>query len=230
MVCMERDIDLKKYLLKIMPLYSWVMITIMLLFNCLTYFGTRLFTSGLKHYNIAFSIDKKISFVPFFIIFYILAYVQWIVGYIIIGRQKYGLCSRIFASELIAKGIALICFIIFPTTLEGIRPEAASLHGKGILNEITAYIFSLDAPDNLFPSIHCLESWMCFRGTLRIKNIPAYYTYIMFIMTILVFASTVLVKQHVLLDVAGGILSVEIGLFISDRLFSRKIKEKKGLA
>ena len=225
---MGRSINLKKHLLKIMPAYSWFMLSIMVLFNCITYFGTRIFTTGLKHYSVILPLDKMLPFIPFFIAFYILAYVQWITGYIIIGRQEKHICIRIFTGELIAKAIALICFVIFPTTIEGFRPEAASLYGHGIWHELTAYIYSLDAPDNLFPSIHCLESWVCLRGTLKIKNVPKWYACLMVIMTLLVFASTVLVKQHVLIDIAGGVIAVEIGMFIANKI-TAKIDITKGL-
>ncbi len=212
---------MKKYLLKIMPAYSWFMISAMLLFNCVTYFGTRIFTTGLRHYSIASPLDEMMPFIPFFIVFYILAYVQWIIGYIVIGRAEKQLCIRIFAGELIAKFIALICFIVFPTTIEGLRPDVSSLYGHGIWNELTAFIYSLDAPDNLFPSIHCLESWVCLRGALKIKDMPKWYTCSMLIMTLLVFASTVLVKQHVLIDIAGGVIAVEIGLGIAGKIAAK---------
>ena len=50
----------------------------------------------------------------------------------------------------------------------------------------------------------------------------------MLVMTLLVFASTVLVKQHVLIDVLGGLAAVEIGLFFSGRPPFRKLKGEKG--
>ena len=75
----------------------------------------------------------------------------------------------------------------------------------------------MDAPDNLFPSIHCLESYVCFRGALYTKKVPVWYKYVMLISTVLVFASTVLVKQHVLVDMLGAVLAVEFGLFVSKK-------------
>ena len=36
-------------------------------------------------------------------------------------------------------------------------------------------------------------------------------------MTLLVFASTLLVKQHVLVDVPAGILAAELGLFLANK-------------
>ncbi len=215
---------MKKRLLGIMPVYAWGMVALLLSVNGLAYFGTRMFTSGLEHSCIAAPLDRALPFVPFFIVFYILAYVQWIVGFVMIGRGEKDVCLRFFLGELIAKLIAMACFILFPTTMEGLRPSVESLQGGGIWYSLTALIYRMDAPDNLFPSIHCLESWFCFRGALKLKNVPRWYAPAMLVMTLFVFASTVLVKQHVLVDIIGGVAAVEIGLWISGRIPLKKEK------
>ena len=206
---------MKKRLVKIMPVYSWVMLTILLCANYLAYFGSRIYTSGIKHYSVVSALDRKLPFVPFFIFFYLLAYVQWIVGYVLIGRGGKETASRILTGELIAKGIVLICFVLFPTTIAKLRPDMESLQGGGIWSELTAWLYTLDAVDNGFPSVHCLESWICFRGSMKLKELPRWYAYIMFVMTMLVFVSTVLIKQHALIDILGGVGAAELGLFLS---------------
>ena len=45
----------------------------------------------------------------------------------------------------------------------------------------------------------------------------------MFVAAILVFASTLMVKQHVVLDVVAAIVVVELGLFLSRRFNLSKI-------
>lgn len=219
---------MKKQLLKILPLYSWVMLTIILSVNYLVYFATRPFTTGLKHYSMISSLDKALPFVPLFMFFYVFAYIQWIIGFMLIGRGGREIAFRMFIGELIAKSIALAFFIFLPTTVEMLRPDIESLQGGGIWCELSARIFTMDAADNCFPSVHCLESWVCFRGALKLKKLPAWYPYVMLIITLLVFASTVLVKQHVLVDIVGGVAAVEIGLFISHRLPLRRCIGEKG--
>ena len=44
----------------------------------------------------------------------------------------------------------------------------------------------------------------------------------MFVSAILVFASTVLIKQHVVIDIIGGVLVVEIGLFLAKKLNTKR--------
>ena len=72
--------------------------------------------------------------------------------------------------------------------------------------------------DNLFPSVHCLESWVCFRGALKSKRMGNIYTVIMGICTVLIFASTLLVKQHIIIDVFGGVAVFEVAMYIENKL------------
>ena len=219
--------DLKKRLTKIMPLYSWVMLATILFVNYFVYFSTRSFTAGFNHYSIVSSLDRNLPFIPFFFSIYLLAYIQWIIGFVLIGRDEQA-APRVFIGELIAKGIALICFVFLPTITAELRPGMEALRGGGIWCELAAWVYSVDAADNCFPSVHCIESWICFRGALSLKKVPRWYAYLMLVMTLLVFASTLFVKQHVLIDVIGGLAAVEIGLFISGRLRLRRLKGEKG--
>lgn len=217
---------MKKYMLKIIPTYSWVMLTIILIVNYIAYFGSRIFTSGLKHYSLINSLDRKLPFLSFFILFYLLAYLQWIIGFVMIGRGRREVVFQMFIGELIAKGIALVCFILLPTTVKEIRPGIETLGSGGIWNTLTGLIYSMDAADNGFPSIHCLESWVCFRGALKLDKVPRWYVYTMLGMTLLVFASTVFVKQHALVDIVGGVAAVEIGLIIYS-CFKGRMRDQK---
>jgi membrane-associated phospholipid phosphatase len=82
-------------------------------------------------------------------------------------------------------------------------------------------LYSIDAADNLFPSIHCLESWVCFRGIMLVKDKSKIYTPIVLIFTLLVFASTVCLKQHVVADIVGGVLVSEIGFAVATMIFRK---------
>ena len=208
---------IKNFLCKILPGYAYIPLAAMLVFNWLVYFGTRYFTTDMKHYSMYTALDSIIPFVPAFISVYILAYVQWILGYGLIARENKHVFSWIVTGEIIAKAMALVCFVTVPTTIT--RPEVSD---TGLWNVLTNYVYSSDAPDNLFPSVHCLESWVCFRGAMHLKKPGKWYKYASLLFTLLVFASTVLVKQHVVLDIVGAVVFVEIGLFISARIHKRK--------
>lgn len=194
---------------KILPRYAFVPLIGCILINAVTYFGTRIFTTGMHHYDFSIALDDMIPFTPFMITFYILAYVSWIVGFVVIGRESRQVCYEMCVAEQIAKLMCLVAFIAIPSTI--VRPE---ITGNGIFEWVTKLIYTIDSPDNLLPSIHCLENWICFRGAMRCKKVGTGYRIVMFISAILVFASTLMVKQHVFLDVVSAIVVVEFGLFL----------------
>lgn len=197
---------------KILPRYAFVPLIGCILINAITYFGTRIITTDMYHYDFSIGLDDMIPFTPFMITFYILAYVSWFVGFVVIGRESRKVCYEVCVAEQIAKLMCLIAFIAIPSTI--IRPEVV---GNGLFEWLTKLIYQLDSADNLLPSIHCLENWVCFRGAMRCKKVGTGYRIIMFISAILVFASTLMVKQHVFLDVVAAIAVVEIGLFIAKK-------------
>ena len=200
------------------PVSSMLLIAVMLCTNLLAYFGTRIINSGRYHYNIESALDRALPVVPFFVVFYLLAFGQWIVCYLLIGREEKEYSLRFFLGEIIAKLLCLVIFLILPSTLS--RPL---MTGNGLFERLLAFVYSMDAADNLFPSIHCLESWMCWRGCRKLTKtrLPGWFSGANLILTLLVFASTVLCKQHVLIDIAGGVAVVEIGLFLSGKILKK---------
>lgn len=162
-------------------------------------------------------LDAKIPLYAPFVIIYILAYFQWIVGFICIARESKAHCRQIISGEIIAKIICMALFIAVPTEIEW--PQVV---GDGLFERLVRFIYWTDLPINLFPSIHCLDSWICFRGALGMRRVPKWYAPVMLAMTLLVFASTVLIKQHVFVDIPAAILVGELGLFVAKRHYLKK--------
>ena len=213
--------DLKRKLDELLPRYTLIPLISMVCVNSLVYFATRLVTRNLTHHNFTLSVDAAIPFIPAFVAFYVLSYIQWTVGFILIARDSRELCYRVISGEIIAKLICLALFLLVPTTMT--RPEITS---DGFFDTVVGYIYKLDTPDNLFPSIHCLESWVCFRGAMQMKKTGSWYRYFTLLFSLLVFASTVLIKQHVAVDIIAGILAAEIGQQISKNIIF--IRNSKG--
>ena len=194
---------------KLVPRYAIIPLIAAVVFNFTIYVGANLLVGDLPHTDISSEIDKLTPFCSPFITFYVLAYVQWILGYIVISHHSKEYCVKVATADIIAKGISFLFFIFFPTTL--VRPE---ISGNGIFELITKAVYAADPATNLFPSIHCLESWVVFRCALKLK-LPMAYKVLMGVFSFGVFASVVLVKQHVLIDVPAGILMFEIGYLIT---------------
>lgn len=198
---------------KILPGYAWLPIACSIILNTITYFMSRLITRGMTHYNLSFSLDRQIPFVPAAIVIYILSYVFWAIGFIVIGRESKHVCYRVFTAEMIAKLLCLLTFLLLPTYM--VRPE---ITGTDVFSQITRFIYWADAPDNLLPSIHCLESWVVFRGTMQCKKVGKICKIGCFVFALMIFVSTLLVKQHVIVDVFAGVAVVEIGFLLTDKL------------
>ena len=196
----------------LIPGYAWLPLIALTLVALLTYWGTRLFSQELPHCDLSLPIDGKIPFVPAFSVIYVLAYFQWVIGFILIARDSRELCYTVLTGEIVSKLICAALFILIPTTM--VRAEVNS---SGIFSDLVRWLYAHDAADNLFPSIHCLDSLVCLHGAMRMKRTGKWLPRLTFPFTLLVFASTVLIKQHVLVDILAGILVCEIGQFVSRR-------------
>ena len=205
----------------IVPAYARIPLALLVIINLIVYEGTQFLMLHAKHWELALPLDGRIPFRPAWMVIYILAYLQWAVGYVMIARESRERCYRVFMGEIIAKFICGLFFIVMPTRIE--RP---SVEGSGFIAWFTRLVFSADLPGNLFPSIHCLESWFCFRGAIGMKRAPRWYAPTMLALTLLVFASTLLVKQHVLVDIPAGILVAELGLLLSTKLRAGRLLDR----
>lgn len=205
----------------ILPSYARIPLLLLVIINLIVYEGTQFLMLHAKHWNLALPLDGRIPFRPAWIVIYILAYLQWAVGFIVISRESRERCYRVFMGELIAKFICGLFFIVMPTWIE--RPP---VEGSGFIAWMMRLVYAGDLPGNLFPSIHCLDSWLCFRGAIGMKRAPRWYAPAMLAMTLMVFASTLLVKQHVLVDIPAGVLVAELGLILSDKFRAGRLLDR----
>lgn len=156
------------------------------------------------------------DYIPFLKIF-ILAYMFWFI-YIVIGFVYFGLKSRDDFMNLakflfLGMGISYVIFVTLPSG-QNLRP---TLVGNDILIEMVGFIYSIDPPINVCPSIHVINSigvnavvWnsSLFANNKRIKISSA-------VAMILICLSTLFIKQHSFLDVIAGIgLSIMLYVFI----------------
>ncbi len=203
---------MKEKIQKILPPFVRIPLFCLVAVNFLAYYGTKLVTQNAKHYDLTIQLDLLIPFVTFFVSFYVLAYLQWIFSYTFHSKQSEEQCYTLVTANILAKIIASLFFIFLPTETQ--LPEVS---GNGIWDMLTQLIYYLDTPRTLFPSLHCVESWLCFRSAMCVKTMPKWYAPAQGILSVLVFASTVLIKQHFIVDIFAGIAVAEIGWQIAKR-------------
>lgn len=136
--------------------------------NMLVYWGTRCINADMKHFDMTLPIDRATPVIPVFVVVYFGCYISWIIYYIAsvrVGRYE---CARFVTFDIITRTCCAVLFVVIPTY--NIRPD---ITGEDIFSCVLRFLYEIDAPDNLFPSIHCLVSWNCYIGVRNIKEYPA---------------------------------------------------------
>lgn len=199
-----------KKITRIIPQYAIIPLLTCMLFNFTAYYVPKLIIDPSRYNGLAIpGIDSEIPFVPFFVFPYAIAFAQWVIGFIVIAREGKKRCLMLVATDVIAKLTCMAVFIIYPTAIE--LPEVT---GSSLSELVVRTVYFFDTPTNLFPSIHCLESWICVRMTLPLRRVPEWYKHLMFVLSAFVFASVVLIKQHYAIDILAGILVFEAAYFV----------------
>lgn len=207
--------------MRFVPRYAVLPIILTFAINGVAYYLPKLLPTGATPTYMGLWLDEALPLCPVFIWIYVGAFLQWFVNWGMLSRQERGFMNRRLAGEWVSKLLCALCFMLLPTTLSRPVPTADTFSGYA-----TALIYTLDTSENLFPSIHCLESWLCLRNAFAMKNVSEGYKWGMAIFSLLVMASTLLVKQHVLLDIPAGILMAEMGLLVSKYLHKTPLLDK----
>ncbi len=211
---------------KIVPKYGYTPFILVIAVNCFVFYVTRLLTANAPHYDVSIWLDDLIPFVPEFIGVYILAIGQWVLVLALAAREGRDFYYKATAAEMSSKIFVFLIFLLLPTTM-----KRGQITGNSVFDMLTLMIYTLDAPNNLFPSIHCLDSWVCLRVVCRMKTAPKWFKVCNAIFSVLVFASVVLVKQHLFVDILAGIAIGELGfgmvrLFHTEKLLYKVVPAK----
>lgn len=199
---------------RFVPTYAILPLTITGITNLLSYQLAKviqwIFGTGQLH-DMTLSIDNYFSFEPVWVLVYIASYLFWFLQYSAAARNGPETAYRLAVADAAAKLIGLIFFIALPTT--NVRP---AVEGTGVVPFLMRTIYFFDTPTNLFPSFHCFIAWLGTRYIFRCKywKHKGLICTLCVIGSVLVFLSTLYTKQHVFLDILGGIALAELGYFI----------------
>lgn len=158
----------------------------------------------LRVYSVALPLDAYIPLIPVFLIPYLGCFLHWGATFYLVARDEKCL-SRFFAVVFLGAWVCFFIFVFFPTGME--RPP---VEDAGALAWLLKTVYSADEALNLFPSLHCFMSYLCLRSVWKQNDIARWYQFFSLALALLVFASTVFVRQHYMLDIPAGILLVEI--------------------
>ena len=176
-----------------------------------------------EHYfDPSIALDSRIPFVPAFIVPYIMwfAWVPLVCIYLVIEDEEEFLKARF----MLITGMTVFLFIsaVFPTRLS-LRPEV--MPDDSIFCALIDTLYSADTSTNVFPSIHvyntCVMWYTFIHSKGRLSESKAAET-VMTLISILICMSTILIKQHSLIDVLGAFAMFFIVKWVMDRLYERK--------
>ncbi len=206
---------LKQKIDPVIPLYGIIPLISCFALNMLVYSGTMVLCADWKHYDLTTPFDRAVPLVPGWMYIYFGCYLFWIVNYILVARihrDNREFFFRFVATDMLSRLVCAVFYIGFPTT--NVRPVVT---GEGFSSWLLHFLYGIDQPTNLFPSIHCLVSWLCFVGIRKSDKVPLWYKVFSCVFALLVVASTQFTKQHYIADAVAGIALAEILFFICSR-------------
>lgn len=149
-------------------------------------------------------IDNYIPFVPVMVVPYVFWYILISASLIYLGftckKDFYRLALFMFGGMT----ICFIIFIIFPNG-QNLRPVITDTN---IFTKLISIIYEADNPTNSAPSMHVIDTIAVFIALrkndklAKMKNLQIASS----IVTVLIIMSTVMIKQHSILDVVYGLL------------------------
>jgi len=152
-------------------------------------------------------VDRAIPFVPWMVWPYLFWYGAIAFALIWTGWNEDGREFRRLAWFIyLGMASAYVVYLVYPNG-QLLRPPVESL-GTGAEFDALRWLYAHDTPTNCNPSIHVIDMmavWIAL-GRDRILGRRWWFQALLAVASLAVIASTVLIKQHSVLDVAGGLL------------------------
>ena len=186
--------------------------------------------------------DDMIPLTSIFIIPYVWAYAYWAMG-----PMAVSLCDKEHFKDFMAACVVscvagTLVLAFFPTYMDRVAEGLYDVPANpDIFDKLRLFWYSMDGSEtayNLLPSFHCINSTLCYLGVAGRKELPLWFRIYSLVTTILIFASTVFVKQHFFLDIVTGVALAALAYFLCkkfhwgrmftpvERMFA-KIKSKR---
>lgn len=187
------------------------------------FFVTENFIDGSGGYWVSYvPFDDVIPFVDWFVVFYVLWYPLMIgVGLLLLIKDKKAY-ERYFLMIAIGFTACIIFYWIFPNG-QDLRLE--SFENETIFTKLISMLWASDTNTNVLPSMHCYGSLCAVLAVLDSEKIKNFWLISgVGVLSLLICASTCLIKQHSVLDAVAAVVMI-VPLYLTiyfKRLFSKK--------
>jgi membrane-associated phospholipid phosphatase len=162
----------------------------------------------------ALAVDAAWPFVPQAVFVYLIAYV--IILALFAVRREPAFLNHAYLNFIVMNLAAFLLFALLPT----MGPERTALPSDA--SAILSFMFQLDARWNAFPSLHVANPTLIAMLALRERGAEALSLALLFV-ALAIAISTLLVRQHYLLDVVGGML---LAMVVFGALWTTKTRDK----
>jgi membrane-associated phospholipid phosphatase len=158
-------------------------------------------------------LDSLIPFIKEFVIAYYLWFAYMAIAFIYLGLAAKSDFYRLELFLALGMSVSYVVFMIYPNA-QFPRP---AVPGNDIFSMLVNFIYSHDGTNNVFPSIHVCNSIGVHLALVNCEKLKdkILLRSLSFITALSICASTVFIKQHSIIDVAGGtILAFLVYMFI----------------
>ncbi|NLK22303.1 MAG: phosphatidic acid phosphatase [Epulopiscium sp.] len=149
-------------------------------------------------------IDSHIPFVPIMVVPYLFWYVFITASLVYLGFNCKEDFYRLALFMFTGMTLSFVIFIIFPNG-QKLRPVITD---TDVFSRLIALIYSTDNPTNSAPSMHVIDTmavYIALKKNQTLNKIKSFQA-ASFIISVLIIISTVMIKQHSILDMMYGFL------------------------
>lgn len=160
-------------------------------------------------------IDQYIPFNEYFVIPYLLWFVFIALGFAyFIFVDSHGFkrtCYYMFTGMF----ISLLFYFLFPNG----QDLRITLDNDNIFRILVSFIYSIDSPTNVCPSIHVYNSVMMCVSLMKSKIFHQKHILMIItvILTIMICASTVFIKQHAFIDIVVALILALLVYYVGEK-------------
>ena len=184
----------------------------------LVFYGSHLIPAPSPHI-LTTRLDDAIPVAPVWITVYLLVFVDWLACAVAVLSESRRHARWFTAAYVIGMLMAGVIFVVYPCTME--RPEVP---GSDLFSMLLRLLYRIDQPINLFPSLHVMITYFCWRGSMGCEKLPKWFPTLQFGILICVCLSILFVKQHVFVDIPAAIVVGELALQLA-KLLPEKSEE-----
>ncbi len=165
-------------------------------------------------------VDRALPVVPIFAVPYLSFLLFLPLTLLLFAVTSWRRFCILALAVIVASLTADLFYLIFQTYVQ--RPVVA---GSDIGSQLVRLVYAHDQPYNDFPSLHTADSTLAaiayFRWTRR-------YGLIVLPLVVAIIAATLLIKQHYLADVLGGLVLAALSYWIAGKVVRRSTDTPRG--